>query len=115
VFSIFSLLFFAVSLALRVKVATMEERGREAAATTTEHDMKFTNCHNTNEARALVQSVFFVIAQGGTVSKGDALELMGALGDALHLLESATPSRTMIEVMDRMSEARQLVVKVMAP
>jgi hypothetical protein len=39
VFGIFSPLFFAVTLALRVKVATMEERGREATATTTGHNM----------------------------------------------------------------------------
>ncbi len=42
VFGGFSPLFFAVTLALRVKVATMEERGREANATTTEHDMNST-------------------------------------------------------------------------
>jgi hypothetical protein len=39
VFGGFSPLFFAVTLALRVKVVTMEERGREAAATTTERIM----------------------------------------------------------------------------
>tara|TARA_R110000796_G_C14330791_1_gene409085 strand:- start:344 stop:580 length:237 start_codon:yes stop_codon:yes gene_type:complete len=74
--------------------------------------MKFTNCRNTNEARAMVQVVFIAIAEGGCMSHADAIELMETLGQALHLLGSAVPSRTMIEVMDKMAEARQLIVSI---
>ena len=48
----FSPFFFAGAVALRVKVATMKERGREADAETTEHDMISTNAMMNNAFNA---------------------------------------------------------------
>ena len=71
--------------------------------------MKFTTCRNTNEARAMILAVFVAIAEGGYMTKDNAAELLVMLGRARHLLDTATPSQTMIDVTRKLTEACHLL------